>query len=174
LPAPASPYRIETLDRKHDRSRFSCGNEKLDVYLQRQASQDAGRFIAAPFVLVEPPSPKVIAYYALSSSSVELEDLPPDVMSKLPRYPQVPVTLLGRLAVDMKQKGRGLGELLLMDALRQSLLGAQKIGAMAVILDAIDEKAKKFYQHFAFIALADQPMRLLLPIKTIEKLWPEK
>jgi predicted GNAT family N-acyltransferase len=74
----------------------------------------------------------------------------------------------------MKQKGRGLGELLLMDALRQSLLGAQKIGAMAVILDAIDEKAKKFYQHFAFIALADQLMRLLLPIKTIEKLWPEK
>jgi predicted GNAT family N-acyltransferase len=95
-------------------------------------------------------------------------------MSKLPRYPQVPVALLGRLAVDTKQKGTGLGELLLMDALRQSLLGAQKIGAMAVIVDAIDEKAKKFYQHFDFISLADQPMRLLLPMKTIENLWPEK
>jgi hypothetical protein len=174
LPAPATSYRIQALDSAHERGEFSCGNDKLDAYLLRQASQEAARFITAPFVLVKPPSPKVLGYYTLSSCSVQLEDLPPGIARKLPRYPQLPVTLLGRLAVDAKQKGRGLGELLLMDALHQSLLGAQKIGAMAVIVDAIDNQAKAFYQHFDFIPFADQPMRLFLPMKTIVKLWPKQ
>ena len=111
---------IEPLGKGHDRAAFSCGVETLDAYLRKQASQDARRRVAAPFVLVERPGGTVIGFYTLSQMSVHLADLPPDISKKLPKYPDIPVTLLGRLAVDWRYRGHGFGERLLMDALRRS------------------------------------------------------
>lgn len=165
-------YRIEPFDKKrHNRSNFACGIESLDLYLQRQVNQDLKRKIAAPFVLVEEGQPEVLGYYTLSAFSVHLGELPADITKRLPRYPDVPATLLGRLAVDQTCRGRGLGEFLLMDALHRSLRQTEKIASFAVVVDAVNEDARNFYLHFGFQPLPDRADRLFLPMKTIEKLF---
>lgn len=170
-----SPWRIEPLARHHDRAAFSCGNDTLDHYLKELAGQDARRHVAAPFILVADGDKKtVLGYYTLSSFTVELGDLPAGVARKLPSYPLVPVTLLGRLAVDRHYKGQNLGELLLIDALRRAYAQSSQIAAAAVVVDAIDEPATKFYRHFDFIPFPDRPNRLFLPMKTIAALFPSQ
>ena len=167
---PAASFAIEPLGKHHDRSRFQCGSASLDRYLQQQVRQDAEKRVAAPFVALVPGDPRVLGYYTLSASLLPLEDLPDDITRKLPRYPQLPVTLLGRLAVDQTTKGKGLGEFLLLDALHRSLATAAQIAAMAVIVDAKDDAAAAFYRHFSFIALQANPRRLFLPMKTVAQL----
>lgn len=144
----------------------------LDRYLQQQARQDAEKRVAAAFVLIEPPAINVLGYYTLSASVITADALPVELAKKLPRYPQLPVTLLGRLAVDQDQRGKGLGEFLLMDALYRSLNAAAEIAAMAVIVDAKDPAAEAFYAHFGFISLQHQPARMFLPMKTVAGLFP--
>ena len=170
-----SLWRVERLAKNHARAAFSCGNETLDHYLKELAGQDARRHVAAPFVLVTEADRKtVLGYYTLSSFSVELGDLPAALAKKLPSYPLVPVTLLGRLAVDRRHKGRKLGEFLLIDALQRAYHQSAQIAAAAVVVDAIDESAEKFYKHFDFIPLPDRPNRLFLPMKTIAALFSSK
>ena len=172
MPARKSlPYQVEALDKRHERGGFSCGSGALDRYLQQQARHDADKRVAAPFVLVEPPSTRVLGYYTLSASVIRAKELPDDLASKLPRYPQLPVTLLGRLAVDLTLKNRGIGQFLLMDALWRSLAAATQIAAMAVLVDAKDQAAEAFYSHFGFIPLQQQPARLFLPMKTVAGLF---
>jgi predicted GNAT family N-acyltransferase len=171
LPEPATPCHIVPLGKAHDRSGFRCGSAPLDCYLQQQARQDADKHIAAPFVLVEPPAGKILGYYTLSASIIMADGLPAELAKKLPRYPQLPVTLLGRLAVDQTGKGKELGELLLMDALRRSLQAGAEIAAMAVIVDAKDNAAAAFYEHYGFIPLQQHPARLFLPMRTVAKLF---
>ncbi len=169
---PAAPYRIEPLRKRHDRSAFACGSEPLDQYLKQQARQDAEKRVAAPFVLIEPPANRVLGYYTLSACAVLADELPETLAKKLPRYPQLPVILLGRLAVDQSCKGRGIGEFLLTDALRRSLEAATDIAAMAVVVDAKDAAAESFYRHFDFMPLQRRPGRLFLPMKTVAALFP--
>ena len=171
--APAkSSWIVEPLGKQHDREAFTCGNEVLDRYLKEIARQDARRLVAAPFVVVEPATPKaILGYYALSAFSVNLESLPTDVARKLPGYPMVPATLLGRLAVDQRCRGEGIGEFLLMDALHRAYVQSSQIAAVAVVVDAIDAQAARFYRHFNFISLPDRPDRLFLPMKTISALF---
>jgi len=171
LSAPATPHRIEPLGKGHDRDSFCCGSAPLDRYLRQQARQDADKRVAAPFVLIEPPAAQVLGYYTLSASTVDASELPDALTKKLPRYPQLPVTLLGRLAVDQSMKGRGIGEFLLMDALRRSVEAAANIAAMAVLVDAKDEAAEAFYRHFSFLPLQQRPARLYLSMKTIIALF---
>lgn len=161
---------VEPLDRQHDRAAFHCGAEALDRYLKQQARQDADKRVAAPFVAVRPPDTRVLGYYTLSASVLTLADLPDDLARKLPRYPQLPVTLLGRLAVDQSTSGQGLGEHLLLDALRRSLAHADQIAAMAVVVDARDEAAAAFYRHYGFTTLQAQPNRLFVPMRLVAQL----
>jgi GNAT superfamily N-acetyltransferase len=161
---------VEPLGRQHDRTAFHCGSKALDRYLKQQAWQDADKRVAAPFVAVDPPDKLVLGYYTLSASVLTLADLPDDLARKLPRYPQLPVTLLGRLAVDQATKGQGLGEHLLLDALNRSLTHADQIAAMAVVVDAKDESAASFYRLFGFIALQAEPCRLFLPMRLVAQL----
>ena len=174
MPKPDWLYRVAPLTRRHDRSTFACGSDALDRYLKQQARQDAEKRVAAPFVLVEPPASAVLGYYTLSASHITAEELPADLAKKLPRYPQLPVTLLGRLAVDQGHKGKGLGEFLLLDALHRSLDAAARIAAMAVVVDAKDAAAEAFYRHFDFRPLQQQPTRLFLPMKIVAGLFPEQ
>jgi GNAT superfamily N-acetyltransferase len=167
-----SPWFVEPLGNQHDRAAFACGNEVLDHYLKEIASQDARRLVAAPFVAVESDDPKtILGYYTLSAFGIALESLPLEVARKLPAYPIVPATLLGRLAVDQRCRGKGIGEFLLMDALRRAYVQSSQIAAVAVVVDAIDAQAARFYRHFNFIPLPDRPDRLFLPIKTIATLF---
>ena len=171
MPKAAVPYRVAALGKSHDRKPFSCGSLALDRYLQQQARQDADKRAAAPFVLTEPPAARVLGYYTLSASMVGVGELPDTLAKKLPRYPQLPVTLLGRLAVDQSLKGQGIGQFLLMDALRRSLEAAADIAAMAVIVDSKDEAAAAFYRRFSFAPLKGQPGRLFLPMTIIAGLF---
>lgn len=163
-------WRIEVLARRHERSGFACGTEGLDSYLHQQARQDADKHVAAPFVLFEPPALDVLGYYTLSASIVDVADVAADLAKKLPRYPQLPVTLVGRLAVDVRLKGQGAGAFLLMDALQRSLTHSQQIAAMAVVVDAKDETAVSFYRHFDFLPLQRNARRMYLPMKMVAAL----
>lgn len=166
-----APEHISPLTKAHERKSFDCGHEDLNRYLREQARQDAEKRVAAPFVLTQPGDPKVLGFYTLSSSIIPVEELPPDLMKRLPRYGQLPVTLLGRLAVDRSAGGQGVGEFLLVDALRRSLEAAQQIAAMAVIVDAKNERAESFYRHFDFQPFQQTPLRLFLPMAQIAKLF---
>jgi predicted GNAT family N-acyltransferase len=166
---PSISLRTEPLGEIHNRTAFSCGIDALDRYLQRQVGQDIEKRVTAVFVAT--PDRKTIAgYYTLSAHTVNLEDLPEDTAKKLPRYPQVPSTLIGRLAVSQEFHGQGIGEFLLMDALRRVLESTRQVASAMVVVDAKDEIAKSFYLHYDFIALVTQPNRLFYPVKTINKL----
>ena len=139
--------------------------------MQQQARQDADKRVAAPFVLTEPPALRVLGYYTLSASLVDAAELTDALAKRLPRYPQLPVTLLGRLAVDGSMKGKGVGQFLLMDALRRSVEAAANIAAMAIVVDAKDEAAEAFWRRFDFLPLQQRPRRLFLPMKTVAALF---
>jgi GNAT superfamily N-acetyltransferase len=154
---------------RHDRAGFSCGVEALDRYLASQAGQDARRRVAAPYVLVEPPSSEVLGFYALSNTSVYAADLPPAFIRKLPRYPVLPAALLGRLAVAESHRGRCFGTTLLLDAFRRCL--RSETASLALVVVAEDETAAAFYERHEFLRLADQPNRLFKPMSEIEALF---
>lgn len=161
---------IELLDTaRHDRSGFSCGVEALDRYFQSQASQDARRRVAAPYVLIEPTSSVVLGFYTLSNTSIRAAELPAAFTKKLPRYPVLPATLLGRLAVDANRRGRGYGTVLLLDALQRCL--RSETASLAVVVDAKDNVAIAFYEGHEFLQLPDRPNRLFKPMVEIEKLF---
>ncbi len=164
-------YAIVPLDRKHDCRAFSCGNVALDRYLREQASQDVRKRVATVFVLTEARGNIVIGYYSLAACSVDLGEWPEALKKKLPRYPVVPVTLLGRLALDKRHQGKGLGEYLLMDALWRCSTAAKEIASLAIIVDAIDNRARRFYEHYGFRAFPKQPNRLFLHMQTIQEMF---
>jgi GNAT superfamily N-acetyltransferase len=156
-------FRVEPLDEQHDRSLFRCGNEALDRYFREQAGQDVRRHLTAVFVLRGAVSDEIAGFYTLSACQVDPRNLPPELAKRLPRR-LLPATLLGRLAVDLRFHGQGLGGALLVDALLRAATASQEIGAMAVIVDAKNDGARAFYGRFGFRRFADDPNRLFLPM----------
>ena len=161
-------WQVEPLNASHDRAAFHSGVPELDRYLQYQAGQDARRKVAASFVLID-PNGAVLGYYTLSAYSVQLGELPDAISRKLPRYPLLPATLLGRLAIASSCRGQHLGRFLLMDALHRSLRNTAEVASVGVVVDALDESARAFYLHHEFRSLSDHPNRLFLAMATIEK-----
>jgi predicted GNAT family N-acyltransferase len=159
----------------HDREAFLCGESLLDNYLKRQASQDIKRGISRVHVMTPENDPKIIAgYYTLSSSSIVLTDLPEHLRKGLPSHFPIGVTLLGRLAIDNRFQGQGLGEILFFDALYKTLIvSEQSVASLAVIIDALHNKAKAFYLRYKAIEFADKPLKLVMPMKTIKELCKE-
>ncbi len=123
--------------------------EPLDRYLKQQASQDAKKRAAVPYVLVSEDE-RIAGYYTLSSDNIRVDDLPPELVKqlKLPRYPAIGATLIGRLARDVSFRGQGIGEVLLIDALKVALAMSRKIASAAVVVDAKDDNAHRFYNGF--------------------------
>ena len=150
-----------------DRSRFDCGAHALDRYLREQASQDVKRMIASCWVAVSLETGEIAGYYTLAATSVAANDLPPDLLKRLPRYPVLPAVLIGRLAVDRRHAGAGLGGALLSDAGLRVLRGDLK--AFALIVDAKDDRAAAFYRRHGFQPFAVRPMSLFLPLETMAK-----
>jgi GNAT superfamily N-acetyltransferase len=165
------PFFLEPLNKHHDRKAFSCGIEPLDKYFRTQARQDIDKKVAATFVLVDSQTSQIAGFYTLSATTIPMPELPEAIAKRLPRYPFVPATLIGRLAVDKRYQGKKLGEFLLLDALKRSWDQTRQIGAAAVVVDAKNEAALGFYLKMGFIQFRDDPMRLFLPMKTVEKLF---
>lgn len=161
------PFRVEALTGGHDLTPFTSGQGDLDRYLRNIARQDAKRRVTTVFVLVDNATEKVAGYYTLSSFSLLLSDLPAALQKRLPRYPEVPAVLLGRLARDLQFRGRGCGELLLLDALRRAWRATKQVAAYAVVVDAKDERAEAFYRRYGFENLPEHPNRLFLPMQTV-------
>ena len=166
----AVTFTVEPLARRHKRDNFSCGAEPLDRYLKTQASQDKKRRFAAPYVAVTDDN-IVIAYYVLSSFRIDHPDLPEDERKKLPKYPNLPATLLGRLAVDQNYRGQGIGEYMLLHALKRCNDLSSEIASYAVVVDAKDDAAITFYRHFNFRVFPSTANRLYLPMKQVAKLF---
>jgi predicted GNAT family N-acyltransferase len=161
---------IEPLGPRHDRVAFCCGVEILDTYLQKRAGQDFRKRAAVPFVIT--PDGKTIAgYYTLSQFAVRLDAVPHEISKELPKYPVVPATLLGRLAVGTAFRGQGLGALLLMDALYRSLQHSKELASAGIVVDAKDPAALAFYKKYGFLELPSVERRLFLPMGTVEHLF---
>ncbi|MGB8259152.1 MAG: GNAT family N-acetyltransferase [Terracidiphilus sp.] len=165
-----TPFRLVPLGKEHDRQNFTCRVESLDSYLKTQAGQDMRRKANAVCVLVTEERPEEVAgYFTLCATSLAPGGIPETARRHLPRYPLVSATLLGRLAVAREWQGRGIGSRLLTMALEKSLQNAGIVGSSMVVVDALDERAARFYGQHGFIRLRSS-MRLVMPMRTIAKL----
>jgi len=164
-------YRFEPLTKQHDRAGFRCASALLTTYLRQVARKDAERHVAAVFVMVEDAAPgTIVGYYTLSAFAVDVVELPEAMQKKLPRYPRLPATLLGRLARD--ERFPGTGSLLLMDALARAHQKSADIASLAVVAEAKDDAALTFYRKYGFSQLGNDPNRVFLPMGTISQLIP--
>jgi ribosomal protein S18 acetylase RimI-like enzyme len=161
-------YRIEPLTDHHDRAGFRCGVDALDRYFLTQAGQDTRRRVASCFVLVA-DGKTISGYFTLSATNIALTDLPQAVAKKLPRYPVLPATLMGRLAIDERCRGEGLGGLLLLDAFNRAL--RSEIATFAFVVDPKDERAQAFYTRYRFLPLQNSSRRMFLPLSEIAALF---
>jgi GNAT superfamily N-acetyltransferase len=163
-------YLTTKLELSWDRNNFCCGKESLDKYLKTQAGQDIRRKLSVVFALAEPPVIK--GYYTLSNAGVPKSAVPEAIQKSIPgHYEQLPVTLIGRLAIDKKFQGQGLGEALLLDALKRSHHYSENYsGCIAVVVDPLDSEARNFYAQYGFIQLPDSP-KMIVPMKTIKPLF---
>ncbi len=166
-----SQFTIKPLEKHHNRSHFRCGIDALDIYLLRYAGQDIRKQIAAVFVLLLEDQSTIAGYYTLSATGIKHEYLPKSIARKLPKYSLIPATLLGRLAIDQKCRGQGLGEILLMDALYRCLRHSQEIASMAVVVDTINKDAHNCYEHYGFRSFPETLNKLFLTMKEIQKLF---
>jgi GNAT superfamily N-acetyltransferase len=152
----------------HNRNSFSSGNEELDQYLKNILSQDVKRGLIVALVLID-ESNQVLGFYTLSNSAIQRNTVPEFFRSKTGNYGDIPVTLLGRLAVDLRLKGQGFGKILVLDAMTKAYqTSVIALGSVALIVDPIDADAKSFYLKFGFQNLIDSG-RMFLPMRTIKE-----
>ena len=165
----ASSLRFERIGAHHAVDRFECGKESLDRYLHKSARRDHSSGIAAVFVLAAEAD--VVGYYTLHQHLIEAHEMPEKLRKRLSHYPAYPATLIGRLAVDRRYAGRGYGRDLLLDAMEKAFEVTRTVASLAVVVDALDAEAQKFYEHYGFISLeVPGKRRLILPMKTVETL----
>jgi len=160
-------YLTEALNQKHRKNEFSCAKEILDDYLYYQVNQDIKRKLSACFVMTDKETGFIKGYYTLANNSIPPGLVPADLRKKLPKaYISIPTTLLGRLAVDKRFQGQGVGKILLIDALKRSYDTAKTIGSFAVVVDPLDLDVENFYMKYGFIRLPDSK-KMFLAMKTI-------
>ena len=159
---------IEKLNKNHQKSDFDCEIELLNHYIQKQAKQDVNRDLSACYILNEISEKRVLGYYTLSGNSFDRNEFPTEMIQKLPpSYSNLPTILLGRLAVDKREKEKGFGAILLMDALKRCVDISKSLGVLAVIVDPFDENAIRFYKKYGFILIPSNN-KMFIPIKTIQ------
>ena len=158
---------VELLGKGHDRAGFDCGVEPLNSFLQKHARKNAQLGFSRTYVLVEQGSPSVLAYCTIASGEFDCEHLPIESRKGAPRHP-VPVVRLCRLASDIRQRGKGFGELMLVDALRRAELLSTQLGVHAIEVDALGATARAFYVKYGFRSLRDDLNHLYLPVKSLK------
>lgn len=167
-----APFAIVLLGARHDRGAFACGVEPLDRYFRNQVGQDVRRRTTACYVAIEGATGLIAGFYTLAAGSVLLSGLPSALSKKLPRYPDVPVARLGRLAVDGRFHGQKLGAALLWDAIERA--ARSEVVVYGVVVDAKDEQAAAFYEHHGFVELDAAGRQLVLPVGPIRASKNEK
>jgi ribosomal protein S18 acetylase RimI-like enzyme len=160
---------IEPLSGQHDHAGFRSGATALDDYIGRQASQDVRRRVSQVFVATRPNEKAILGFYSLNAGSIEKDALPEPVAQRLPHYP-VPVAVLGRLAVALQHQGSGLGSILLANACKRVIQASGDVAMMAIVVDAKDQAAIRFYERFGFEMLPGTERRMFLTLKTVHAL----
>lgn len=160
---------IQSISKQYHRDHFDCGNAVLNEYLNKYARQNDENNMARAFVAVGDDR-LILAYYCISTASIEFEELPEELRKNLSKYP-IPAALIGKLACDLSMKGQGLGARLLTDALQRIVASSSELGIKVIIVDAINKEAKGFYQHYGFIELDGQEKKLFLMIETAARLF---
>jgi GNAT superfamily N-acetyltransferase len=160
----AIEYQIEALDAgRHERGGFVCESPELTEFLHKRARKEMEARISACFVIVPLSEPcRIAGFYTLSAAEIATTDLPVELAKKLPRYPAMPATLLGRLARDESFRGQGLGDRLMQDAFARTAAASFEVGSVAMITDPKDERAARFYKEFGFRPLAGQRLFLTM------------
>jgi GNAT superfamily N-acetyltransferase len=156
----------EAINKSHNRSEFDCGDGDLNEFLLRHARQNHDKGGAKTYLAINDSTQKIAGFYSLSPASIAYERTPSVIKRDLPRH-EVPVFRLARLAVDVSVQGQGLGGQLLLAAGRRCLLVAAQAGGLALLIDAKNKQAVKWYASFGAVPLLDDPLSLLLPFKTI-------
>lgn len=158
--------RIERLAAQHERKGFDCGDAALNRFLLQQAGQLARKDFGTTYVAVAADGVTVRGFVTLSAGQVACAQLP--AAAQLPRHP-APVLRMGRLAVDRRQQGQGIGQHLTAFALQLALDFSRHVGLYAVLVDAKNESARRFYERLGFRATLDDPLCLYLPLATLRK-----
>lgn len=158
---------IEPLGPRHDRASFTCGQAELDDWFGHRAGQDEKRNLARVFVMSDVEG--ILGFYSLSSYTLSLPDLPASFAKKLPRYEALPAALIGRLARAKRARGQKVGETLLLDAIRRTLSAAQAVGIYAILVDAKDDAAVRFYAAYGFEPFPLRSNRMFLLASTATK-----
>jgi GNAT superfamily N-acetyltransferase len=160
-------WREEPISKRYDRQAFDCGEAALNDFLQRHARKSHELGGAKTFLAIDDADKKtILGFYSLSPASIEYARTPAIVRRGLARY-DVPVFRLARLAVDRKMQGHGLGGQLLLAAGRRCLLASAEVGGVALLIDAKNDRAAKWYAGYGAVPLADAPLTLLLPLSVI-------
>jgi GNAT superfamily N-acetyltransferase len=159
-------FRLERLRKEHRRREFRTGQEQVDDWLATKALQHQEKHLSVTRVLLDEGG-AIAGYYTLASGQVDFSELPAEVIRRLPRR-ELPVAVLAWLGIHEAFQGRGLGRLLLAQALRDCYEAGQTFAFIAVILDCIDDAAKAFYQRFDFQELPGHPYRLFLSARQLE------
>ena len=157
---------IEGLERHHNRANFDCGEPALNDFLQRLARQQGGRDFSRTYVAVDREENRIRGFYAISAASIDFANLPAGLT--LPRYP-VPVARMGRLAVDLRDQGAGVGASLLTHAMKLAANLAGQIGLYALVVDAKHEAVAAYYQRYGFARFANVELSLFLTTDVIRK-----
>lgn len=168
---------IEPLDpRKHDRTNFSCGTERLDNFLKRTARKHQAGDFTRVWVATLRGQTEILGYYAVNAHSLEGNDLPASLARNVPRFGGIPAIYLSMIAVDHRHQGQGLGRILLADALSRAVAAADQVGVKVVVLDVIEdggpedtEKRRAFYAGMGFQPLPTRPLRMFITIDTIRR-----
>lgn len=163
---------LSPISKSLQKSPFDCGNPVLNDYFRFYAFKNDQLFIGKTFVALD-KTEAVAGYMTLSNAQIEVDLLPDTLRAKLPLYP-VPSFRIGKLAVDLRYQGLGVGAWLLRSALEKALSVSASVGLYAVIVDAFDEKAKTFYLKYGFIPFAEYPLTLFLPLATIASAYSAK
>lgn len=159
-------WRVDILAKSHNRRAFRSGQADVDRWLKQLAFQSQRKHLTVTKILLD-ENDAIVGYYTLSTSQVDFSDLPADLGKSLPAR-QLPVAVLAWFGIDLNFQGKGVGKRLLATALRDCHDSSDTFAFIAVILDCVDESAKRFYQQFDFEELPGYPMRLCLPFKTLD------
>lgn len=151
----------QPLTAEHQLEVFSCGESTLDEWLRRRALINQTSGASRTFVVTD-EAQQVLAYYALAAGTVSHQESPGSIRRNMPD--PVPVMVLARLAVDQRLQGQQIGGALLKDALQRAVAVAQNIGVRALLVHALNERARQFYTHYGFVSSSVNPMTLMLPL----------
>jgi GNAT superfamily N-acetyltransferase len=162
--------RIEKLRPNHPIEGFDCGREELNRYLLRYAWQNQQAGAAQTYVGVVGAA--VVGYHTLAVGQVTLEEAPERLKKGLAKHP-IPIMLLARLAIDHRWQGQGVGKALLRDAMQRTLQAADIAGIRAFAVHAKDEEARRFYEHFEFVAAPTDPVHLFVLLKDVRRMLAE-